>query len=128
MNVSRVTLVVIVFVFVVLAAVGAYYQFARPSERSSGKIVEVKVVAKQFSYDPPTIVVHRGDTVVLKLTSADVAHGFAIREYNIDAKIVPGETVTVQFVADKGGTFEYYCTVFCGTGHPNHRGKLIVLD
>ena len=52
----------------------------------------------------------------------DITHGFAIDEYNVRVYIPPGETVTVSFVADKLGTFTYYCNVFCGVGHPNMHG------
>jgi heme/copper-type cytochrome/quinol oxidase subunit 2 len=52
----------------------------------------------------------------------DITHGFAIDEYDIRAYIPPGEKVTVSFIADKLGTFTYYCNVFCGVGHPHMHG------
>lgn len=37
-----------------------------------------------------------------------------------------GEENAVEFVADKSGTFPFYCNVFCGGGHKEMQGKLIV--
>ncbi len=39
----------------------------------------------------------------------------------------PGkETTTVQFVADQEGEFEFYCSVYCGVGHYDRKGMLVV--
>ncbi len=78
-------------------------------------------------YPSPTLTVHNGDRVIIELRSLDVTHGFAIDEFNVNAYIVPGETVTVNFIADKVGNFTYYCNVFCGVGHPYMHGILQVL-
>ena len=89
-------------------------------------IKEFKITAKQFSFDPSTIEVNKGDKVRLLITSADVPHGFSIAEYGINVKLSPGKTETVEFTADKQGTFTTFCSVFCGSGHSNMKGKLIV--
>ena len=64
------------------------------------------------------LVVHKGDWVVMRLISADVHHGFALPAYGIGISetvfIKPGDVTTVDFVADKVGTFEFYCTIMCG--------------
>jgi len=82
------------------------------------------------SYANTTIVVSRGDLVVIHLSSSDVAHGFAIDGYeNVGPyEVAAGQTVTFSFVADRAGRFTFYCTVFCGPGHPNHKGTFIVLE
>ncbi len=56
----------------------------------------------------------------------DVPHGFKLKEFGIDEKLNPGEEVTVEFIANKTGEFEFYCNVQCGAGHSDMRGKLIV--
>jgi cytochrome c oxidase subunit 2 len=63
---------------------------------------------------------------VLYLTSRDVTHGFAIPEYDIVVKIEPGKTTPVSFIADKEGEFTFYCSIFCGVGHSQVEGKLVV--
>jgi nitrite reductase (NO-forming) len=67
-----------------------------------------------------------GETVRINLTNEQGFHDWVIDEFNARTKqINAGQTDTVEFVADKVGTFEYYCSV------GNHRqmgmiGKLIV--
>ena len=90
------------------------------------QIVEIEVVAKQFSFNPNPILVNEGENVRLILTTEDVEHGFAVKEYGINEKIMPGETTTVEFTADKTGEFEVRCSVSCGSGHSGMKGKLIV--
>jgi len=94
--------------------------------QSTGEVKEFVMTAKQWEFIPGTIEVNKGDTVRLKITSADVTHGFSINEFGINKKIEPGQTVEVEFTADKQGTFTFYCSVPCGEGHGQMKGKLIV--
>jgi hypothetical protein len=71
--------------------------------------------------------VKSGELITLRLSSMDVVHGFSIDEYNISEIIMPGEIVSVEFVAGQGGEFEFYCSArSCGPGHLDMRGTLIV--
>jgi plastocyanin len=87
---------------------------------------EFIITAKQWSFSPSVIKVKKGDTVVLKLSSADVAHSLTIQEFGINVAIKPGETKIIEFVADKTGTFEFICKIPCGVGHMGMKGTLIV--
>ncbi len=89
-------------------------------------VKEFKITAKQFQFEPSTIEVNKGDKVKLVITSMDVPHGFAISEYGINERLDPGKPVTVEFTADKQGTFTTFCSVACGAGHGNMKGQLIV--
>lgn len=98
-------------------------------DESADENVQVRafnVIAKQFEFIPETIRVKKGNRVVLNITSADVEHGFAIDEYKINKTIPAGENVAIDFIAGKVGQFEFYCSVYCGVGHSNMRGKLVV--
>ena len=77
---------------------------------------------------PAVISVHKGDRVVLQLTSTDVVHGFSMKGYGIfvDKGIVPGKPVIVSFVADRTGSFPFSCNAICGKGHENMKGILQV--
>ena len=99
-----------------------------PPAGGSGKTIEIQMTAKQFEYSPSTITVKKGDRVKLLITSQDVTHGFSLPDFGVSATIEPGKTTTVEFTADKAGTFEFRCNVFCGTGHPNMKGTLVVTD
>ena len=88
--------------------------------------VEMDVTAKQFEFVPSTIKVKQGQKVILHIKSLDVTHGFALPDYKINAYLEPGKEVTVEFVADKKGTFTFFCSVPCGSGHRSMKGTLVV--
>ncbi|MBI2671197.1 cupredoxin domain-containing protein [Candidatus Woesearchaeota archaeon] len=92
----------------------------------TGETKVFNIEAKRWQYTPDTITVNEGDSVILKMHSIDVTHGFGLAGYNINKVINPGETVTVEFVADQKGTFNFVCTVPCGEGHSNMKGKVVV--
>ena len=89
-------------------------------------LVEINMTARQWEFVPDTITVKKGDHVVIHLTSEDVTHGFMIRDYGINTKIEPGQVATVDFIADKEGTFGFRCSVLCGEGHKEQTGTLTV--
>src|SRR4029077_7809673 len=86
----------------------------------------VQVVAKKFTFEPAVIQVTAGEPVLLVIRSADTAHGFAIRELNIDIQIPRGgEAVTAGFIAPPAGRYEVSCTEFCGSGHGQMKAALV---
>lgn len=65
-----------------------------------------------FGYSQSELRIKQGDTVELTLTNSDGFHDLVIDELGVATKkIRAGETDTVTFVADRTGTFEYYCSV-----------------
>ncbi len=88
--------------------------------------LEIDIDAFQYGFDPEEIVVVKGTRLIFHVRSLDVEHGFSIPEYSIDEIIPAGETVTIEFVADKTGRFTYSCSVFCGSGHGDMEGALVV--
>lgn len=102
-----------------------------PPGEASGQITDgirvIKMTAERFKFDPSVITVNQGDKVRLEITSKDVTHGFALKEYGISRKLRPGQTELIAFVAKTPGTFQFHCNVFCGVGHLGMKGKLIVL-
>ncbi len=97
-----------------------------PPIKPTGETKEFNIVAKKWEFNPSTIIVKRGDKVKITLLSSDISHGFAIPEYNINQEINPGKTTTVEFFADKVGTFSFYCSIPCGKSHLQMIGQLIV--
>jgi len=88
----------------------------------------IDVTASRFQFEPATISVAQGDSVRLRLHSADRTHAFAIKAFRVKALIPKvGEAVTVEFVADQAGTFDFTCAEYCGTGHGGMKGRLVVL-
>ncbi len=96
------------------------------TQEFTGNLVEVEMVARQFSFEPNTIRVKRGDKVRLKIKSVDVVHGLALPDFGVNEVLEPGKEVTVEFVATEKGTFPFICSIYCGAGHSSMRGQLIV--
>jgi nitrous-oxide reductase len=91
---------------------------------------EVWMTALRSHFTPDVIRVRKGDRVVLHITSVetsrDATHGFTISGFNIQSSLEPGETVTIEFTADKAGAFDFYCTEFCSALHMEMQGWLLV--
>ena len=87
---------------------------------------EFNITAQQFSFTPSTITVNKGDTILINAKSMDVTHGFSIADYNINLQLTPGTTQTATFTADTAGNFSFICSVFCGSGHADMKGTLVV--
>lgn len=102
-------------------------QSEEPEEKETGaEVKEFNVIARQWNFEPATIEVNEGDIVRIKIKSVDVPHGILIPEYDINEVLDPGKEVTLEFKADKKGTFSFLCSVPCGPGHSDMRGKLVV--
>ena len=95
--------------------------------RSEGALRAFDVTASKFAFDPSTLEVDEGDRVVVTLHSADVKHGFALKPFGVKA-VVPrgGQSVRVEFTADKPGTYAFACSEYCGARHNSMKGTLLV--
>lgn len=95
-----------------------------------GNVVDVYMSVIRSSFRPDMVEVHKGDRVRFHLTNTeqtvDATHGFAIPEYNIMASLDAGETANVEFVANRVGSFSFYCTEFCSALHLEMQGWLLV--
>ena len=96
----------------------------------NGKNVEIYMIAVRSSFTPTSVEVNKGDKVTIYMTNieqtTDELHGLGINEYNINVVVDPGETKTIEFVADKPGVFPFYCTNFCSALHQEMQGYLLV--
>jgi heme/copper-type cytochrome/quinol oxidase subunit 2 len=100
------------------------------------KVIPIKVQSWKFT--PNTIQVKKGDIVRLVFTTAQDevelynGHGFGIEGYNVNVFLLKGTQQTIDFVADKPGTYTFRCTSFCSSpeaaleNHFNMTGKFIV--
>jgi len=75
-------------------------------------VKEFTVTGKNFAFDATTLAVNKGDTVRITFKNMEGFHDWKIDEFNASTKQLksPGEE-TIEFVADKAGSFEYYCSV-----------------
>jgi cytochrome c oxidase subunit 2 len=86
-----------------------------------------EITASRFKFEPDVIEVQQGDLVRITIHSADTTHGFGIKELQVKSKIPKGGApVNVEFQASKAGTFAFACTEYCGSGHRDMKGRLVV--
>lgn len=84
---------------------------AMAAETSADEKV-ITMDAGSYYYSVKTIDVKKGQKVKIVMTSKDMMHNLNIDELNVHLPLTKaGETNTVEFTADKIGTFEYYCSV-----------------
>jgi cytochrome c oxidase subunit 2 len=102
-----------------LAALGAF-AVAQPEEQT------VRVSAKRFSYEPDPIRLKKGVPAVLELTSLDVMMGFNAPDFGVRSDIPPGMVSRVRFTPEKSGQFVFHCDIFCGSGHEDMAGVIVV--
>ena len=99
-------------------------------ERKDDGTVEVYMTAIRSHFTPEHITVKEGDKIVWRITNIeraiDATHGFAVPQYNINLSLEPGETAKFVFIADRAGTFPFYCSEFCSALHLEMVGYLMV--
>ena len=82
-------------------------------------VKEFSIDNDHFSFTPSSITVNKGDTVKITFRNTGGTHDLRIDEFaGASTRILSaGETQTITFIADKSGSFEYYCSV------GNHRAQ-----
>lgn len=78
---------------------------------SVGAVKEFTVIGDNFAFDVKEMRVKKGDTVRVTFRNAEGFHDWVLDGYAKTAQLQAGGEETVTFVADKAGTFEYYCSV-----------------
>ena len=107
-------------------------QFQPPADA-----LTVYVVAKQWMWktehaggqreiDALHVPVNR--PIRLMMTSEDVIHDFAVPAFRIKHDVLPGRYEEMWFRADVPGTYDLFCTRFCGTDHSQMRGQIVVMQ
>jgi cytochrome c oxidase subunit II len=101
-----------------------------PSAPRAGSATEkvIRITAKKFEFAPGEVTVRKGEPVVLELTSEDRTHGFNLPDFGVRTEVKPGAVSRVHFTPDKAGKFNFTCDVFCGSGHEDMSGTLVVTE
>jgi heme/copper-type cytochrome/quinol oxidase subunit 2 len=110
-----------------VASVAGIVLVPAPSSIYTGPEREVRISASRFEYLPAEITVQTGQRVILELTSTDVVHGIYLDGYELQMIADPGREETLEFTANRPGTFTFRCSVTCGPLHPFMVGKLHVV-
>jgi cytochrome c oxidase subunit II len=105
----------------------------------------VEMTAKKYEFSPAQIHVKVGTHVVLKVTATDRTHGIQIDPVSEGTakgaepglkfdtgssdekvKLPENQMQEIAFTALKAGAYDFHCSEFCGTGHRNMKGVIIV--
>lgn len=126
----------IIVAVLIAVGVGVYFFSQKPSEpMSDGEAPSQKTAAsesavsgpvKEFSmtayydaqgkwYSLKDIAVKKGDHVRIKVTNTAGMHDLVLDEFGVKQELPLNQEVVIDFVADKAGTFQYYCS------KPGHR-------
>ena len=92
------------------------------------EVIELEVRSSGLRFLPAEIRVKAGSTVRVTYVNGGGRHDWVLDEFDAATAIIGArQSETVEFVADKVGEFEYYCSV------PGHRqsgmvGRFIVVE
>ena len=103
---------------------------------------EINVRAKnwQFSFNYPfedksfsiqdTLVIPIDEPIKLIMTAEQYSfvHSLFIPDFRVKQDIMANRYSQMWFIANTEGVYDYYCAEYCGEGHSNMNGKVIVMN
>lgn len=99
--------------------------------------IPIQVKAMQFAWSfvypnqkqsEGVLVVPLDRPVKLTLTSLDVVHGFYIPAFRIKTDVLKNMQTHAWFYAGKPGSFDIFCTQYCGVGHADMHAVLRIVS
>ena len=111
----------------ILVLVMFYYGWAgwAPMQKAPKDSFNITITGRMWNYTfeyengkkTDTLYVPMNKAVKMKLVSLDVIHGFYIPAFRIKEDVVPGREKMSWFIAQKEGSFELFCSEYCGMNH-----------
>ena len=122
-------LVFIIFVW----GIKAYIGMSTPSSNA----LEIHVTAKKWAWTfeyPKTGITSSGKLVVplnqpitLIMISDDVIHSFFAPNMRVKKDVIPNRYTVITFTPNKAGSFQIFCTEYCGDKHSEMLADLVVM-
>ncbi len=123
--------------FVIFLAVFAWgWKIFYDMKRAPKNAFEIHVVGQKWYWDfkyksgkktTGTFKVPYNKPIKLIMTSRDVLHSFYVPAFRIKQDVIPGRYTTLWFTATKLGTYQMFCTEYCGSGHSAMLAKVEVV-
>jgi cytochrome c oxidase subunit 2 len=110
-----------------LMLAGVVAMSIKPARSQNGPRV-IEITAKRFGFSPNQVTVKKGETVVLRLHSEDVTHGFFSRPLKISSDIAASAPTDITITPQAAGTYPVICDHFCGSGHGNMHMSIEVTE
>lgn len=125
--------------FTVLSLLSAHilYEINYPiSNPGNANFITIKVEGHQFYWKfiypngttSSVLVIKANQLYRLEITAADVIHSFFIPQLGLKMDAYPNYTTVLWLNVNQPGTYDIFCTEYCGTGHYSMITKLIVVS
>ena len=110
-----------------------YYHLRRPPEEA----LQVYAVGKQWMWkfqhqegqrEINELHVPAGRPIKVTISSEDVLHSLYFPAFRTKMDAIPGRYTYLWFEAQKPGTYQIFCTEYCGTNHSGMIGSVTVLE
>ncbi|TQQ83522.1 cytochrome c oxidase subunit II [Halonotius terrestris] len=76
----------------------------------------------------PTVVVPANQDVYIQVASDDVIHGFHVPELGLKTDAIPGQPNYLKTNISETGSYQGYCSEYCGLAHSNMYFTIEVVD
>lgn len=86
---------------------------------------DVYLLAQMWSWYP-ALRLQEGVSYTLHLSALDVNHGFSLYPANLNLQVVPGYDYGLKITPNQPGEYRIMCNEFCGIGHHNMLGSIVV--
>lgn len=101
--------------------------FDEPGIQQTGpESYEVVMIGQAWAFQPREVRIPAGSEVTFVATSVDVIHGFHLEGTRVNVMLIPGQVSRVTHTFDEPGEHLFICHEYCGAGHHNMYGRLIV--
>ena len=118
--------VLITVVLLASAVLSGLFVYTRANAVPADRVIHI--TANKFRFNPDSITLKKGEPVVFEISSGDRKHGFSLRAFGVRSDVLPGKVSRIRFTPDKTGKFAFSCDVFCGDGHEEMTGTVIVTE
>ena len=86
----------------------------------------IAVTAELWKFTPNVIQAKKDEIVTLQVTGVSGTHGFSVPDLGINETIFIGKTVNIYLPTDRAGTFDFSCSIQCGSGHNDMKGQIVI--
>ncbi len=125
----------ILVIFIFVYGINVWTDMRTMPDDSESYVVDVRAQRWAWSFKYPDGRTTAGDLYVpvnqkikLRMNSNDVLHSFFLPEFRVKEDVVPSMFTYLWFEGKKPGTYNIFCTEYCGKDHSQMLGKVHVLD
>jgi cytochrome c oxidase subunit 2 len=101
--------------------------FNEPGLRQLGpNQYQATIIARAWSFTPAELTVPAGAEITFVATTVDVIHGLNVEGTRLNMMLIPGQISRNTYTFKEPGEYLIICHEYCGLGHQNMAGKIVV--